>query len=125
MDVDAHRPAVHDDLRRTVLVGAREDTVVVGRRAEFVDLLLQEFDLLLRLLQRVHQLLVLALGIAQLLAQHVVATARSVVLGEQSLETAAELGGVAAEEAQGVLQLFDRIAGHGAIAIGFVARPRT
>jgi hypothetical protein len=84
-----------------------------------------EFDLLLRFLERVDQLLVLALGVAELLAQHVIAAASGVVFREQPLEAAAEFGGVAAEEAQGVLQLLDGITGRAGIAIRLVARSRT
>ena len=48
------------------------------------------------------ELLVLALGVAELIAQHVMAAAQRVVLGEHAIEAAPELGGVAAEEAQRV-----------------------
>jgi hypothetical protein len=68
MHVDAHLSAVDEDLGRAVLVGPTEDPVVVGRRAELVDLLLEELDLLLGLLQDLHQPLVLALGIDELFA---------------------------------------------------------
>ena len=67
MDVDAHRATVDDDLGGAVLVRAREDAVGVRRRAELVDLLLEELDLLLGFLERVDELLVLALGVGELL----------------------------------------------------------
>ena len=52
MDVHAHLTAVDEDLGGAVLVGAREDAVVVRRCAQLVDLLLEELDLLLGFLER-------------------------------------------------------------------------
>ena len=109
MHVDAHRLAVDEDLRGAVLVRADEDPVGVRRRAELVDLLLEELDLLLRLLEHADELLVLALGVGELLARELVAAAQRLVLGEHAVEAAAELGGVAAEEAQRVAEILDLV----------------
>jgi len=68
-----------------------EDAVVVRRRAELVDLLLEEFDLLLGLLQNAHQPFVLPLGVVELIARHRVAPAQRLVLGQQAVELAAGL----------------------------------
>ena len=121
MHVDAHRPSVDQDLRGAVLVGAVEDPVGVRRRAELVDLLLEELDLLLRFLEHAHQPLVLALGVGALLARELVAASQRLELGEHAVEPAAELLGVGAEDAQRVLQILDLVlgrAGGAAIAIG-------
>ncbi len=70
------------------------------------------------------ELLVLALGVADLLAQKRRASAQRVVLGEHAIEAAAELGGVAAEEAQRVAQilgLFLQRARRAALALGLFA----
>ena len=91
------------------LFGAIEDAVGVRRRAELVDLLLQELDLLLRFLEHADQLLVLALGVGALLARQLVAAAQRLELGEHAIEPAPELRGVAAEEAQRVLEIFDLV----------------
>ena len=109
--VDAHRPAVHQDLGRAVLVRAVEDPVGVRRRAELVDLLLQELDLLLGLLEHADEPLVLALGVGELLARELVAASQRLELGEHAVEPAAELLGVGAEDAQRVLQIFDFVLG--------------
>ena len=63
VQVHAHRPAVDEDLAGSVFVGALEDAVRVRRRAQLVDFLLEELDLLLRFLQRADEPLVLALGV--------------------------------------------------------------
>ena len=105
--VDAHRAAVDEDLGGAVLVRALEDAVGVRRRAELVDLLLEELDLLLRLLEHADEPLVLALGVGELLARQLVAASQRLELGDHAIEAASELGRVAAEEAQRVLQLFD------------------
>ena len=96
---------VDQDLGGAVLVRAVEDPVGVRRRAELVDLLLQELDLLLRLLEHADELLVLALGVGALLARELVAAAQRFELGEHAVEAAAELLGVGAEDAQRVLQI--------------------
>ena len=108
--VHAHLPAVDEDLGRAVLVGAHEDAVVVRRRAELVDLLLEELDLLLRLLEHADEPLVLALGIGELFAREVITAPHRLVLREHAIEPPPELGGVGAEEAQRVAKIFDLVA---------------
>ena len=109
MHVDAHRATVDQDLGGAVLVRALEDPVGVRRRAELVDLLLQELDLLLRFLEHADEPLVLALGVGELLARELVAAPQRLELGEHAIEAAAELRGVGAEEAQRVLQILDLV----------------
>ena len=131
MHVDAHVLAVDDDLDRPVLVGPHEHAVGVRRRTELVDLFLEEFDLLLGLLQRRDELLVLALGIRLLLATQVVAAAQGLVFGQHTIQASAELSGVTAEEAHRLAQVFDLVvecSSHCVFALGsslafrFVAR---
>src|SRR5574338_338975 len=122
VDVHAHRLAVHRDLGGAVLVGPREDPVRVWRRAPLVDLLLQELDLLLRLLQRVHQLLVLALRVGELVARELVAAPQRLVLRQHAVETATELDRISAEEAHRlakVLDLFLQGTAHGSLTLRF------
>ena len=109
MDVHAHLLAVDDDLGSAVLVGAHEHAVAVGRRAELVDLLLEELDLLLRLLERSYELLVLALRVTDLVAQQMLAPAQGVVLRQHAIEATTELRGVAAEEAQRLAKVFELV----------------
>ena len=71
VNVDAHVLAVDHDLGGAVLVRALVDAVAVRRRAELVDLFLQELHLLLGFLKRRHQLLVLSLRIRELVARQV------------------------------------------------------
>jgi hypothetical protein len=105
--VDPHALAVDDDLRSAVLVAALEDTVAVGRRAELVDLFLQELDLLLRLLEDPHQLLVLTLRIAQLIAREVVAPPERLILRQYPIKPAPELHRIPAEESHRFPQIVD------------------
>jgi hypothetical protein len=110
VDVHAHLAAVDEDLGGAVLVGAREDSVVVRRSAELVDLFLEELDLLLGFLEHTDQTLVLALGVGELLAGEVVSAAHRLVLGEHAVEAAAEFGRVGAEQSQRVAEIFDFVA---------------
>jgi hypothetical protein len=92
MHVDPHRLAVDDDLRRPVLVRALEDSIGVRRGAQLVHLLLEELDLLLGLLEGVHEPLVLTLCVGELLAGHLEAAPHGLVLREDAVEAPAELG---------------------------------
>jgi hypothetical protein len=107
MRVHPHRPAVHDDLGGTVLIGPLEDSVVVGRRAQLVDLFLQELDLLFRLLEHADEALVLALGVGALLASEMIAPAQRLELGHQAIQPPAKLGRVDSEQSNRVLQILD------------------
>ncbi len=105
VDVHAHLAPVHEDLGGAVLVGTAEDPVVVRRRAELVDLLLEELDLLLRLLQHVDESLVLPLGVRALLARQLVAASQRLELRDEPIQTTPKLVRVAAEQTDGVLEI--------------------
>jgi len=109
MHVDAHRLSVHQDFGRAVFVRAGEHPIGVRRSAQLVDLFLQELDLLLGLLEHAHELLVLALGVRELLARHLVAASNRIELREHAFQPTAELGGIAAKETDRVLQVFDLV----------------
>jgi len=110
VDVHAHLAPVDEDLRGAVLVRPAEDPVVVRRRTELVHLFLEHLDLLLRFLEDVHQSLVLPFGVRELLARELVAAAQRLVLSHQALEASAELGRIAPEQADRVLQILQLVA---------------
>src|SRR3989454_6834505 len=59
VEVDLHLPPLRQDVDRRVLVDREVHAVRRGRRTELVDLFLERGDLLARLVESVHQLLVL------------------------------------------------------------------
>ena len=107
--VHPHHLAVDVDLAGAVLVAALEDAVGVRRRAELVDFLLQQVDLLLRVLQPAHELLVLPLGVERLLALSLEPLAHQLVLHEHALDAAHEIGRLRPEEAQRVSNPLDLV----------------
>ena len=118
--VDPHHLAVDVDLAGAVLVRALEQAVRVRRRAELVDFLLEQIDLLLRVLQRVDELLVLALGVVDLLALPIVALAQQLVFHQHALDAAREVGVLGTEEAQRVAQPLDLVHLFGQAGLPFV-----
>ena len=130
VNVDAHRSPVHDDFGGSVFVRPRKHTVRVGRCAEFVDLFLEHFNLLLGFLQHVDELLVLGLAFADLLSRRVEAPSQRLIIGDNAIEPLSELVRVAAEEADRILELFDftlerAFFGSTQWRIGVAARART
>ena len=126
MHVHAHHLAVDVDLDGAVLVGTLEHAVGVRRRAQLVDLFLEQVDLLLRVLQRVDELLVLALRVVVLLARAVVALPQEFVLHQQPLHAAHEITRIGPEEAKGLPQTLDLVllVATAAATAGLIARTR-